>query len=85
MKKQYIKLSLIPLVISPLLVGCGGSSTTASIGTGTYVDSAVEGVTYSCGTQSGVTDKNGTFHFEKVKIVLLNWVNLLYVMSLLMI
>jgi hypothetical protein len=30
---------------------------------GHYIDSAVEGVTYNCGDQSGVTDENGTFRF----------------------
>ena len=34
-------------------------------GTGYYVDSAVEGVDYLCGSQSGTTDENGTFIFEE--------------------
>ncbi len=34
-------------------------------GIGYYVDSAVEGVQYECGDQSGVTDSNGTFTFEE--------------------
>jgi hypothetical protein len=34
------------------------------VGTGYYVDSAVEGIDYSCGSEIGVTDSNGTFKFE---------------------
>lgn len=64
-----------------LLVGCGDSGSSSSpasdasnndgankkIGTGYYVDSAVEGVDYQCGQESGTTDKNGTFTFENGK------------------
>jgi hypothetical protein len=35
------------------------------IGKGYYVDSAVEGVNYECGTRNGTTDANGTFNFER--------------------
>ncbi len=34
------------------------------VGKGYYVDSAVEGVHFQCGNESGVTDENGTFTFE---------------------
>ena len=34
---------------------------------GFYIDSAVEGVDYSCGDQNGTTDSNGTFRFEEGK------------------
>lgn len=34
-------------------------------GTGYYVDSAVDGISYICGSSSGVTDVNGTFIFEE--------------------
>lgn len=37
------------------------------IGTGFYVDSAIEGVQYDCGSESGITDSNGTFTFEEGK------------------
>jgi len=60
-----------------LLVGCGGGSsstptsntsnnneTNTKIGKGYYVDSAVKGVNYQCGKESGTTDENGTFTFE---------------------
>jgi len=54
------------LVASLLLVGCGssGSSTASSTGTGYYVDSAIQGVDYSCGTQNGTTGEDGNFTFE---------------------
>jgi len=40
------------------------SANTEKIGKGYYVDNAVEGVNYKCGNQEGITDENGTFHFE---------------------
>jgi len=70
--KKNITLSTIAL-ISLLLVGCGGggggssTSSSANTGTGYYVDSAVAGVDYICGTQKGKTDKDGKFTFEKGK------------------
>ena len=36
-------------------------------GTGYYKDSAVEGVSYVCGSKKGITDKQGKFIFEKGK------------------
>jgi len=51
------------------LIGCGGGSSstaTSSVATGTayYIDSAVEGVDYTCGARSGVTGADGSFTFE---------------------
>lgn len=50
------------------LIGCGGGSGTATTAVATgqafYVDSAVSGVDYSCGGQSGVTGDRGEFTFE---------------------
>jgi len=67
MKKTIIITSTI--VASLLLVGCGGSSDESTVnnttGTGYYVDSAVAGVTYSCGTQNGETGIKGEFTFDK--------------------
>lgn len=62
-----------------ILVGCGDFGTDSSnspsnspapqsqiptIGKAYYVDSAVKGVNYICGSQSGTTDVNGMFLFE---------------------
>ncbi|WP_456451439.1 hypothetical protein, partial [Hydrogenimonas sp.] len=48
--------------------GCGGGGGgSASVGTAQYVDSAVEGVSYRCGGESGTTGQDGTFHFERGK------------------
>ena len=66
--KKYITSGLI---LSVLLVfgGCGSSddstTSTETITTGTayYVDSAVSGVDYVCGSKNGVTDANGEFTF----------------------
>jgi hypothetical protein len=58
------------------LSGCGGGggSSTAStptndksVGTGYYIDKAVSGVIFKCGSQTGTTDKDGKFTFEKGK------------------
>ena len=67
--RKSITLSSVA-VASLLLVGCGGGSATnssPSVGTGYYVDSAVAGVNYVCGTESGITDKKGKFTFEENK------------------
>jgi hypothetical protein len=60
----------LSVVIIGLLVGCGSSDTSITgagdvqTGTGYYVDSAVQGVDYECGTKSGTTDEDGKFTFE---------------------
>ncbi len=67
---KYIKYSTVSFIASIVLSGCGGGasgSTGSSIGTASYLDSEVKGVSYKCGSQSGVTDSNGTFKFEKGK------------------
>jgi hypothetical protein len=58
------------------LVGCGGGSSsdagtastggTGSVATGTafYIDSAVSGINYKCGSTEGITDASGAFTFE---------------------
>ena len=71
--KKNILLSTIATVALVSFVGCGGGggstppSPSANTGTGYYVDSAVKGVDYICGTQKGKTDKDGKFTFEKGK------------------
>ncbi len=57
-----------------LMSGCGGSSSSdgggtdsSQTGTGYYIDSAVSGVAYVCGTISGITGNDGGFTFEKGK------------------
>lgn len=54
-----------------LLVGCNEDTTSSdtSVQTGTFVDSAVKGLYYVSGSQSGTTDSNGTFKFETGKTV----------------
>jgi hypothetical protein len=52
------------------LAGCGGGSSapaTAAVETGTayYLDSAVSGINYKCGSQEGITGADGSFTFEK--------------------
>ncbi len=51
-----------------LFSGCGSSDTpdTSSVPTGTayYIDSAVSGVNYTCGSTEGITGSEGEFTFE---------------------
>ncbi len=60
--EQEIKVSSIPDTTTstpaPLI------EESISTGTGYYIDSAVDGISYSCGLSEGVTDKNGKFTFE---------------------
>ena len=43
------------------------SSSKSITGTGYYIDSAVDGISYICGSSNGTTDENGTFTFEEGK------------------
>ncbi|WP_457597545.1 hypothetical protein [Hydrogenimonas sp.] len=70
-----ISLAFLPFLISGCGGGGGGGGTGAStadtrqteIGTAYYIDSAVVGVDYLCGSQQGTTDEDGAFRFEKGK------------------
>jgi hypothetical protein len=71
MKNQNL---LSAVTASLLLIGCGGgsstpatNSTSQTTGTGFYVDAAISGIDYSCGTEEGTTDSQGEFTFEKEK------------------
>jgi len=51
-----------------VLAGCGGgggSAPTDTTKTAYLVDSALEGINYTCGTISGVTDKDGKFSYDE--------------------
>jgi hypothetical protein len=64
MKKfNLVSLSVVTVMA---LVGCGGGGGTSApeTATGYYVDSAVGGLSYVCGTQTGTTDADGKFTFE---------------------
>jgi hypothetical protein len=64
-KFNLISLSLFAMLS---LIGCGSSGSSSSeTGTGYYVDSPVEGVDYTCGSQKGKTSDSGKFIFEKGK------------------
>ena len=66
--RKTIQFSSIAIA-SLLLVGCGDSGSTtekiSNTGTGYYVDSAIAGVEYVCGTERGITDADGKFTFEE--------------------
>ena len=64
--KKVIGVS-VAAAIAVALNGCGGSSSTedTNIGTAYYLDNAVEGVSYACGSVTGTTEEDGAFSFEK--------------------
>ncbi len=77
MKIALIKTGLA-IGAAALIVGCGGSDNTtptnnddtnikANLGTGYYLDSAVVGVDYVCGSEHNKTGEGGKFTFEKGK------------------
>jgi len=61
---NLLNLSIMGVMI---LAGCGGGggSSTPTIKRGYYIDSAVEGVEFNCGTQTGTTGENGEFQYEE--------------------
>ncbi len=67
---RNVKVIGMSVVASLILVGCGGSDTSATTtasattGVGFYVDSTITGADYVCGSQIGVTDEAGKFTFE---------------------
>ncbi len=70
------KIVTTSIVVSTMLtfIACSGGDTNnvsenssneiATTGTAYYIDSAVAGVNYTCGEQSGITGANGSFTFE---------------------
>lgn len=68
--RTYSLVALSAIVGTSFIVGCGASSSSQTpVATGIFVDSAVKGLYYTSGAQSGVTDGNGTFKFEEGKTV----------------
>ncbi len=73
MKQTIITTSALTATLL-LFAGCGSSSSSATApapqpttGTAFYLDSAVEGVTATCGSQVSQTDANGMFTYEDGK------------------
>lgn len=71
---NYLNTLLILLFLS--LTACGGgggggngANPSATVLQGKLVDSAVQGITYTSGSQTGVTDATGLFSYEKGKTV----------------
>jgi len=54
------------VVTAAMLIGCGGSNDpeTATTGKAFYIDAAVGGVKYKCGTQEDITGADGSFTFD---------------------
>lgn len=56
---------LAAALLTPLLMSCGGTKDTIDLIDGVFIDSAVQGLSYSSATQSGVTDANGSFTADR--------------------
>lgn len=69
--RTYSVVALSAILGASFFVGCNGDSSSSQtpVATGIFVDSAVKGLYYTSGAQSGVTDSNGTFKFEEGKTV----------------
>lgn len=64
--KHIIQIGLVSLATSMILVGCGDDSSSDKALDGYFIDSAVEGVSYTTSSGlSGVTDKNGKFNYHQ--------------------
>ncbi len=63
-KNGLVVIGLIATTVALALQGCGGGGSSSNVGKAYYVDSAVEGVGYKCGTQEGVTASDGGFNFQ---------------------
>jgi hypothetical protein len=63
MKKVYLSVGVSALLASLTFVGCGSSSTSSSTGT-LQLNPFLGGIDYSCGTNTGETDINGTYKYS---------------------
>jgi hypothetical protein len=72
--RAYMKTIQVCICTFALLIltacGDGGSSSSGSnVQNGVFIDSAVEGVTFTTATQSGTTDSDGSFSYLPGEIV----------------
>ena len=64
MTNTFRRIYFFPVFIFALVVGaCGGGGGGATTSQGQFVDAAVEGITYTSGGKTGVTDVNGNFSY----------------------
>ncbi len=59
-----LKWSRVGVISALVLAGCGSSHKALYIGKGVYIDSPVQGVSYQCGSESGLTNRDGEFYYE---------------------
>ena len=68
-----VRIFYMAAIFSLLLAGCGGgaasSGSPATVKTGSFVDSAVSGLTYTTATQSGTTDASGSYKYVEGETV----------------
>jgi hypothetical protein len=57
------------LSIASFVTACGGSDDGGSVKTGVFIDSAVEGLSFSTPSQSGLTNATGEFRYKDGEVV----------------
>jgi len=61
--QRSVLLSIVFLALTAC-GGGGGGSESPTVSQGRFIDAAAEGIQYTSGTESGVTDANGTFTYK---------------------
>ena len=62
--KKFLRYSIISSVSAMLLIGCGGGGSSSSSSTAIFKDSGVDGLTYTCGSTTGITQNGGEFKYS---------------------
>ena len=71
MKTTFRSIYLLPVlfIFTLALNACGGGTAATGASRGQFIDAAVEGIVYTSGSRTGITDTNGNFIYETGKSV----------------
>jgi len=64
---RSLALGVLPVLLCIVISGCGAEdgNSSSSLKSGQFIDSPVEGLQFHTETQSGITDRKGTFHYRQ--------------------